>query len=500
MTSPSLVALRKALLVLRVWAERGGRMSRFDVDEMRAGAGPLRFSFLACAGLASLLALAPRAGAEMPYPSNPTPCRSAAPDAPCIEATDFAQYLFLPTTEPPTRPDDFGDDNWKLTSDQTGDPLIDANPQELFGVKGASVDLAWQVTTGRPDVLIAVIDSGIRWQDQLPDVVDKFYLNRGELPVPEGSDTVGDPYDRNGDGVFNIRDYLADDRHEQDSRVQDENGNGVIDPEDLIFLFSDGNDDDGDGYVDDISGWDFFEDDNDALDEVRYGHGTGESHDSSAEANNGGGSPGTCPNCMLLEVRVGDSFVAAGEQLRPGGRLRRRQRRPRRPGGPRDAEPVALRPAGDRLRLPARRRGDRLGGRRGVEPPQLPGQLRSHGRGELGHALRRRQRDRADAALVPVSQRLHELRRAHRRRRAVVELLVGGDRAQRRDGRPDRLGGAQRRRSRRAGAVPARRRHGGAVSALGRGGQADPDRAPPTTSTSTRATTSSRRWRRTTRR
>jgi hypothetical protein len=285
-------------------------MSRSDVVWTRTEATPLRCSFLACAGLAVLLAFAARARAEMPYPSNPMPCRDAEPGAPCIEATDFAGYLFLPATEPPTRPDDFGDDNWKLTSDQTGDPLIDANPQELFGVKGASVDLAWQVTTGRPDVLIAVLDSGIRWQDPLPDLVDKFYLNRGELPVPEGSEATADAYDRNGDGVFNIRDYLADDRHEQDSRVRDENGNGVIDPEDLVFLFSDGNDDDGNGYIDDISGWDFFEDDNDALDEVRYGHGTGESHDSSAEANNGAGDPGTCPNCMLLEVRVGDSFVA----------------------------------------------------------------------------------------------------------------------------------------------------------------------------------------------
>jgi hypothetical protein len=106
-----------------------------------------------------------------------------------------------------------------------------------------------------------------------------------------------------------MKDYLADGTHAQDGRVSDQNGNNLIDPEDLIFLFSDGVDDDANGYVDDISGWDFFEDDNDPLDEVRYGHGTGESHDSGAEANNGGGEPGTCPNCLLLEVRVGDSFV-----------------------------------------------------------------------------------------------------------------------------------------------------------------------------------------------
>jgi len=251
--------------------------------------------------------------AAMPYPPNPRPCgEPVEPD--CIAATDFSQYLFLPIAEPPLLPNDFGSDNWKLTSETTGEPAIDERAQELYGVKGASVDLAWQTTTGRPDVLIAVLDSGIRWQDALTDLASKFFLNRGELPAPEGGET----YDRNGDGVFNVDDYLAGAGFEQDSRVSDANGNGIIDPEDLIFLFSDGSDDDGNGYIDDISGWDFFEDDNDPLDEVRYGHGTGESGDSGAEADNGQGGVGTCPNCMLLEVRVGDSFVAEVDAFAQG--------------------------------------------------------------------------------------------------------------------------------------------------------------------------------------
>jgi hypothetical protein len=268
----------------------------------------MRLGFRLVIGAA--LTLAAPCVADMPFPANPQPC--TIPDVPpgCIPATAFARYLFLPTTTPLTLPNDYGSDNWKLTSTTTGEPAIDNNPQELFGVKGASVDLAWQVTTGRPDVLIAILDSGIRWQDNLPDLVNKLYLNRGELPVPEGSSNTADPWDRNGDGVFNIQDYLADGVHAQDSRVSDQNGNGIIDPEDLIFIFSDGVDDDNNGYVDDIAGWDFFEDDNDPLDEVRYGHGTGEAEDSNAEANNGMGDVGTCPSCMVMPVRVGDSFVA----------------------------------------------------------------------------------------------------------------------------------------------------------------------------------------------
>ncbi len=259
--------------------------------------------------LALVLALPSPSPADFPYPTNPLPCSGAQVPPACIASTDFSKYTFLPSTDPLTLPNDFGND-WKLTSTKTGEPAIDTNPRELFGVKGASVDLAWQVSTGRPDVLIAILDSGIRWQDRLPDLVNKFHLNRGELPVPEGSTNSNDPWDRNGDGVFNIRDYLADAEHTQDSRVSDQNGNQLIDPEDLIFLFSDGADADHNGFVDDICGWDFFEDDNDALDEVRYGHGTGESEDSGAEANNATDGVGTCPNCMLLPIRVGDSFVA----------------------------------------------------------------------------------------------------------------------------------------------------------------------------------------------
>lgn len=250
---------------------------------------------------------APVALGEVPYPANPRPCEEAPGDPGCIAATDFASYLFL---APGTLPDDYqGGDVWKYSSGQSGNAAIDASAQELFGVTGASIDRAWQTTTGRPDVLLAVLDSGIRWAEPQTDLVDKFYLNRAELPVPEGSSNARDPYDRNGDGVFNLADYRADAAHAADSRISDQNGNGVIDPEDLIFLFSDGIDADGNGYTDDISGWDFFEDDNDPLDEVRYGHGTGESHDSGAEADNGSGFPGSCPNCLLLEVRVGDSFV-----------------------------------------------------------------------------------------------------------------------------------------------------------------------------------------------
>src|SRR5947208_534813 len=207
---------------------------------------------------------------------------------------------------------------WKFASTSvcTTDPTVLNSPNELFGVSGMSVEIAWRLETGRPDVGMPVPDSGIKWNylRALNDLRKKFYLNRGELPVPQCAPPGPpgpDPYDCNGDGVFNAPDY------DNDPRVRDLNGNGVIDPEDLILTFSDGVDNDGDGYVDNIAGWDFFESDNDPFDEVQFGHGTGEAEDSTAEANNGG-SLGTCPNCMVMPVRVGDSFVAEVNRFAQG--------------------------------------------------------------------------------------------------------------------------------------------------------------------------------------
>lgn len=193
------------------------------------------------------------------------------------------------------------------------------SPQQLCGQLGAAVDLAWGIGRGAPDVVIAVLDSGIRWRDEqaMVDLANAAYLNRGELPVPQPGPgslaPAGDPHDANGDGRFSILDY------EDDPRVVDRNGNERLDPEDLILApaFSNGVDDDANGYVDDISGWDFLEDDNNPLDDVDYGHGTGEARDAVA-AHDGTGAFGTCPECMFVPVRVSDSFIAEGGRFAAG--------------------------------------------------------------------------------------------------------------------------------------------------------------------------------------
>ena len=294
---------------------------------------PWRHASVILAALLCWIAVSP-ANANFPFPSP-------GPSNPY----DYQNYMSITNADDPAQfpPSDLGDDIWKYSSktacqiysppDQKffencsaevqGDPN---RTQELKWVTGASIDRAWQTTTGRPDVIIAVHDSGVKWNDGgfLVDLNNKTWLNRGELPLPNwGSPHPNDPYDRNGDGIFNIKDYCPNPQDELDcggsgdSRVRgaagspdtDYNANGWIDPEDLIFKFSDGVDQDGNGYKDDFVGWDAYEDDNDPFDEVQYGHGTGEARDSTAEVNNGGDA-GVCPNCMVMHIRAGDSFVA----------------------------------------------------------------------------------------------------------------------------------------------------------------------------------------------
>ncbi|MEY2417818.1 MAG: hypothetical protein QOG90_498 [Actinomycetota bacterium] len=201
---------------------------------------------------------------------------------------------------------------WKLSDyasvpgDDDYDPAVNLNPQEFFGVRGPGTNRAWETTTGRPDTVIAVTDSGIRWDEDRPELMKKFALNRGELPKPNGGGRGGSvaDYDADGDGVFTVADY-AHDAHVHENPYDE---NKIIDPGDIIRAFSDGKDDDNNGYVDDISGWDFFEGDNDPNDDVDYSHGTGESEDSAGET--GTKLDPQCPNCTLMEMRVGDSFVA----------------------------------------------------------------------------------------------------------------------------------------------------------------------------------------------
>ncbi len=201
----------------------------------------------------------------------------------------------------------------------TVDAVTAYSPYEVAIGSGVHADRAWQKTTGDRRVIIAVLDSGIRWRE--PELVNKYYLNAAELPPPDAGCTGdGTVHDVNGDGYFNVQDYTTNTGTEQPVDVCDTvllahpggwdvNGNGFLDPQDLIAIHSDGIDDDLNGWIDDISGWDIYQDDNDPHDDTDDGHGTGEAKWSSAEGNNGRSSLGTCPSCSVLMIRSGESFM-----------------------------------------------------------------------------------------------------------------------------------------------------------------------------------------------
>ncbi len=224
------------------------------------------------------------------------------------------------------------------------------DPQHSSGVNMTG---AWaQGNVGRPDVLIAYIEGGVNYDsDSIKDGLDSIYLNRGELPWPE--DMHGHnhhTYDLNGDGRFDIRDWAQDPRvnppcppgvkrfvnHQegvtwscvpggQHQYLNSVHVGGVLtpylSPEDLIAVFGHCRvvhhrvrfcrpghhyDNDGNGYPNDISGWNFYRNNNDPQTEDHdYSHAPGGITGLGAESNNNFGGVGECRECMVVPIKSG---------------------------------------------------------------------------------------------------------------------------------------------------------------------------------------------------
>ena len=136
------------------------------------------------------------------------------------------------------------------------------NVGQTGGTSGADIDApaawAWPVESGVSDaseVVVAVIDTGIDYLHE--DLVGNLWVNVGE-------------YGASGE------------------------------------LSDNGKDDDGNGYVDDLYGWDFFNDDNDPFDDA--GHGTHVAGTICADGANGAGVAGVVWSCQLMALK----FISAG--------------------------------------------------------------------------------------------------------------------------------------------------------------------------------------------
>ena len=171
-------------------------------------------------------------------------------------------------------------------------------------------------------VTVAYIEGGINWHlGDAATLANAVYVNWHALPVPCSGSTVATAtmvvggvtkacstyysgnradYDPDGSGIVNAAQWS------HDPRVHDANGNGVIDPEDLIAAFSDGIDHTGLGYPNDISGWDFYHNQNDpAMVDTAYGHANSQMDVIHHE----------CPMCMIMPVKAGDEALDPTDNL-----------------------------------------------------------------------------------------------------------------------------------------------------------------------------------------
>ncbi|GAB4568008.1 MAG: hypothetical protein Kow0047_20570 [Anaerolineae bacterium] len=122
------------------------------------------------------------------------------------------------------------------------DPLYSTQSTYLDRLQ---VETAWDATTGSPDIVVAVLDTGVDLAH--PDLSAGIWTNPGEIP-----------------------------------------GNGL--------------DDDENGFVDDVHGWDFADDDNDPTDD--HGHGTHVAGIIAARTNNGIGIAGMAGQVTILPVDI----------------------------------------------------------------------------------------------------------------------------------------------------------------------------------------------------
>ena len=192
-------------------------------------------------------------------------------------------------------------------SSAANDSLI----KKQYGLDVTQTDQAWDLTIGSTEVTVAVIDTGVDYLH--PDLYLNIWINQQEIPPAIRLLLT----DIDGDELVTFWD-LNDPINIGPTTITDLNGTGYIDGGDLLFPidiggWADGSDNGQNGFVDDLLGWDFGDNDNDprSLDP----HGTWVAGVIGAVGNNDLGVAGVNWQVQIMPVKiaVGANRIVSGE-------------------------------------------------------------------------------------------------------------------------------------------------------------------------------------------
>jgi hypothetical protein len=187
-----------------------------------------------------------------------------------------------------------------VDDDGPNDPLFGSqwnlnNVGQTGGTVDADIDAveAWNITTGSLSTVVAIIDRGGAAEYFHEDLYLNIWINEGEIPIGV--------IDTDADGIITFYD-LNDSANA--SWTTDFNGTGYIDAGDLLAdpVWENNIDDDANGYIDDLIGWDFEENDNDPYDPTRS-HATKQAGELGAIGNNGVGLTGVNWRVRIMSLR-----------------------------------------------------------------------------------------------------------------------------------------------------------------------------------------------------